>query len=138
MVPIEVVRVLSEGGIAGLAVVSEYLKRQLTREKEEIDSVHSLSFLPFYNSLSPFYPQMLGLILSFRQDLALITSYRSESTKKRAEMRELADPSQPRVFQVTRCAACGGTLETPMVHFMCRHSYHQRCAFFPPSPSFLR
>jgi hypothetical protein len=55
MVPIEVVRVLSEGGIAGLAVVSEYLKRQLTREKEEIDSVRSLSSLPFYNSLSPFY-----------------------------------------------------------------------------------
>lgn len=39
MVPIEVVRVLSEGGVAGLAVVSEYLKRQLKREKEEIDSV---------------------------------------------------------------------------------------------------
>jgi hypothetical protein len=24
-----------------------------------------------------------------------------------------------------------------MVHFMCRHSYHQRCAFFPPFPSFF-
>ncbi|GAA5856509.1 hypothetical protein JCM8547_008777 [Rhodosporidiobolus lusitaniae] len=98
MVPVEVVRVLSEGGVAGLAVVSEYLKRQLTREKEEIDS-----------------------------DLALITSYRTESAKKRVEMRELSDPTKPRVFQVTRCAACGGTLEPPMVHFMCRHSYHQRC-----------
>ncbi|GAA5909486.1 hypothetical protein JCM6882_002656 [Rhodosporidiobolus microsporus] len=98
MVPIEVVRVLSEGGVAGLGIVREYLKKQLTREKEEIDS-----------------------------DLALITSYRTETVKKRAEIRELADPTQPRVFQVTRCAACGGTLEAPMAHFMCKHSYHQRC-----------
>ncbi|GAA5840938.1 hypothetical protein JCM11251_007644 [Rhodosporidiobolus azoricus] len=98
MPPIEVVRILSEGGVAGLGVVREYLKKQLTREKEEIDS-----------------------------DLALITSYRTETAKKRAEIHELADPTQPRVFQVTRCAACGGTLEAPMVHFMCKHSYHQRC-----------
>ena len=28
---------------------------------------------------------------------------------------------------MTRCSACGGQLDLPGVHFMCRHSYHQRC-----------
>ncbi|GAA6040097.1 hypothetical protein JCM8097_002027 [Rhodosporidiobolus ruineniae] len=98
MTPIEVVRCLSEGGVAGLVVVSGYLKKQLTREKEEIDS-----------------------------DLALLSSYRSETAKKVTAIRELSDPNEPAVFQVTRCTACGGTLEAPMVHFMCKHSYHQRC-----------
>ncbi|GAA6024344.1 hypothetical protein JCM10207_003311 [Rhodosporidiobolus poonsookiae] len=98
MPPIKVVGVLSEGGVASIGLVREYLKRQLLREKEEIES-----------------------------DQALISSYRLESQKKLKEIRELSDPNAPRVFQVTRCSACGGQLETPMVHFMCKHSYHQRC-----------
>ncbi|CAG8553416.1 4440_t:CDS:10 [Paraglomus brasilianum] len=28
---------------------------------------------------------------------------------------------------VTKCTACGGTLDLPAIHFLCRHSYHQRC-----------
>lgn len=39
----------------------------------------------------------------------------------------MSDPNVPRVFQVTRCSACGGQLDLPATHFMCRHSYHQRC-----------
>lgn len=31
------------------------------------------------------------------------------------------------MFQVTQCAACNGQLTLPAVHFMCKHSYHQRC-----------
>jgi len=31
-----------------------------------------------------------------------------------------------RVFQVTRCSACGAPLDLPTVHFMCKHSFHQR------------
>ena len=33
-----------------------------------------------------------------------------------------------RVFQVTRCSACGAPLDLPTVHFMCKHSFHQRFA----------
>ncbi|KAI0325985.1 hypothetical protein GY45DRAFT_165193 [Cubamyces sp. BRFM 1775] len=33
----------------------------------------------------------------------------------------------PRVFHVTQCLACQGGLDLPAVHFMCNHSYHQRC-----------
>jgi hypothetical protein len=31
-----------------------------------------------------------------------------------------------RVFQVTRCSHCGAPLDLPTVHFMCKHSFHQR------------
>ncbi|GAA6048078.1 hypothetical protein JCM3770_000180 [Rhodotorula araucariae] len=96
--PIAVVQLLSAHGNASVGLVREYLKRQLLAEKQEADS-----------------------------DLALIASYRAETTKKSREVVELSDPAAPRIFQVTRCSACGGQLDLPGVHFMCRHSYHQRC-----------
>src|SRR5690606_1980069 len=30
-------------------------------------------------------------------------------------------------IQSTRCVACGIALDLPSVHFLCMHSYHQRC-----------
>ncbi|BGP37077.1 Vacuolar protein sorting-associated protein 11 [Rhodotorula kratochvilovae] len=96
--PIAIVQLLSANGNASVGLVRECLKRQLLAEKQETDS-----------------------------DLALIASYRTETAKKRREVVELSDPDAPRVFQVTRCSACGGQLDLPGVHFMCRHSYHQRC-----------
>ncbi|GAA5870558.1 hypothetical protein JCM16303_001519 [Sporobolomyces ruberrimus] len=98
MPPIEVVEILSKNGTASIGLVREFLKKQLLAEKQEIDS-----------------------------DQALIASYRTESAKKQKEIRELSDPNVPRIFQVTRCSACGGQLDLPGTHFMCRHSYHQRC-----------
>ncbi len=61
------------------------------------------------------------------QDLGLIQSYRTETEKKQAEVAALTDEDQPRVFQVTICTACGGQLDLPSVHFLCKHSFHQRC-----------
>jgi len=50
---------------------------------------------------------------------------RRETEQRRAEMAELG--SKPAVFQATRCADCGMQLELPTVHFLCKHSFHQRC-----------
>lgn len=61
------------------------------------------------------------------QDRALTESYRADLVRKEREIKELSDPRAPRVFHVTRCSGCGGSLDLPAVHFMCRHSYHQRC-----------
>ena len=55
----------------------------------------------------------------------LIDSYRSETATKKAELDDLA--TKPVVFQARRCASCGGTLDLPTVHFLCKHSFHQRC-----------
>ncbi|KAI0136915.1 vacuolar membrane protein [Xylariales sp. AK1849] len=54
-----------------------------------------------------------------------IKSFRKETEQKRAEIVELG--SKPAVFQAQRCPGCGGALELPAVHFLCKHSFHQRC-----------
>ncbi|KAG9302922.1 hypothetical protein G9A89_022339 [Geosiphon pyriformis] len=58
-------------------------------------------------------------------DRKLIASYREETEKKRKEIQELK--SVARIFQVTKCTGCHTNLDLPAVHFLCRHSYHQRC-----------
>ncbi|OIW27770.1 vacuolar protein sorting-associated protein 11 [Coniochaeta ligniaria NRRL 30616] len=50
---------------------------------------------------------------------------RAETEQRRAEMADLG--SKPAVFQATRCSDCGLPLELPTVHFLCKHSFHQRC-----------
>lgn len=55
----------------------------------------------------------------------LIESYRGETEAKRKEMDALG--SRSAVFQTRRCSACGGSLDLPTVHFLCKHSFHQRC-----------
>ncbi|KAL2264233.1 hypothetical protein VTK26DRAFT_65 [Humicola hyalothermophila] len=51
--------------------------------------------------------------------------FRAETEARRREIADLA--TKPAVFQATRCAQCGGGLELPVVHFLCRHSFHRRC-----------
>ncbi|KAI8878575.1 vacuolar protein sorting-associated protein 11 [Backusella circina FSU 941] len=60
-----------------------------------------------------------------KQNEELIESYREETDKRRKEIEELQ--TSARIFQVQKCSACEGTLDLPAVHFLCRHSYHQRC-----------
>ncbi|KAH7021144.1 vacuolar membrane protein [Microdochium trichocladiopsis] len=52
-------------------------------------------------------------------------SFRRETAQKLGEIRELG--TKPAVFQAQRCPGCGGALELPVVHFLCKHSFHQRC-----------
>ncbi|KAI8272834.1 hypothetical protein K4K59_011145 [Colletotrichum sp. SAR11_240] len=54
-----------------------------------------------------------------------ITAFRSETEHKRAELAELG--SKPAVFQSSRCSVCTAQLDLPAVHFLCKHSFHQRC-----------
>ncbi|KAI9732100.1 MAG: hypothetical protein M1834_004196 [Cirrosporium novae-zelandiae] len=55
----------------------------------------------------------------------LIETYRAETETKRKEIDEIG--TKPVVFQARRCNACGGNLDLPIVHFLCKHSFHQRC-----------
>jgi len=66
------------------------------------------------------------------QDKQLISSYRSETQAKLKQVEELEDTEHARVFHVTRCSQCNGQLDLPSVHFMCNHSYHQRCVYCFP------
>jgi vacuolar protein sorting-associated protein 11 len=54
-----------------------------------------------------------------------ITSFRQETEQRRTELADLE--AKPAVFQATRCSQCALPLELPVVHFLCKHSFHQRC-----------
>lgn len=66
-------------------------------------------------------------LTSTSHDAAAIADYKQSTTETLREISELTDAGGTRVFQMTRCTACGGQLDLPSVHFMCKHSYHQRC-----------
>ncbi|KAF2667692.1 vacuolar protein sorting-associated protein 11 [Microthyrium microscopicum] len=63
------------------------------------------------------------------QNRRLIDTYRDDTAAKTADMHELA--SRPTAFNATRCQACSRTLELPIVHFLCKHSFHQSCLNAP-------
>ncbi|ODQ66416.1 hypothetical protein NADFUDRAFT_69604 [Nadsonia fulvescens var. elongata DSM 6958] len=52
-------------------------------------------------------------------------SYKAETDAKRAEIIKLT--KDPTTIQSTRCTECNTTMDLPAVHFLCKHSYHQRC-----------
>lgn len=54
-----------------------------------------------------------------------ISTFRTDTQSKRSQLHSLA--TQPQTLKATRCTACGYALEQPSVHYMCEHSYHQRC-----------
>ncbi|KAI7907015.1 uncharacterized protein BX663DRAFT_494525 [Cokeromyces recurvatus] len=60
-----------------------------------------------------------------KQNEELIESYREETAKRRKEIEELQ--TSARIFQVQKCSGCEGNLDLPAIHFLCKHSYHQRC-----------
>ncbi|KAJ2706987.1 Vacuolar protein sorting-associated protein 11 [Coemansia sp. IMI 203386] len=55
----------------------------------------------------------------------VIGSYTNEYELHHRQMHELKN--NPVVFQSTKCSACMAPLDLPSVHFLCKHSYHQRC-----------
>lgn len=98
MTPLSVVQVLSRNNVASVGLVKGWLMRRITEGQEEITT-----------------------------DYRLRSSYRSETESKLKQIEELTDTEHPKVFHVTRCSQCDGQLDLPSIHFMCNHSYHQRC-----------
>ncbi|RXK35794.1 vacuolar membrane protein [Tremella mesenterica] len=96
--PLQIVRILSRNNVVSVGNVKNWLVDKVSEMRQEIDS-----------------------------DKHLVQSYRSETETKEKELIELVNPHIPQVSQVTRCSACGAQLDLPSVHFMCKHSYHQRC-----------
>lgn len=96
LAPLQVVKILSQGGSVSMGLVKDYLATNISRERKEIQSNRRLA-----------------------------DSYRTETASKKNEIEELT--TKPVVFQARRCSSCGGSLDLPVVHFMCKHSFHQRC-----------
>ncbi|KAJ3936754.1 MAG: hypothetical protein NXY57DRAFT_1072553 [Lentinula lateritia] len=98
MPPLGIIQVLSRNDVASVGLVKEWLIERITQERGEIQA-----------------------------DREWVSSYRMETAAKLNQVQELSDPEHPKVFHVTRCSTCGGQLDLPSIHFMCNHSYHQRC-----------
>ena len=59
----------------------------------------------------------------------IAASYRNATANKREELSSLSN--KPAVFQTRRCSLCGASLDLPTVHFLCKHSFHERCLNTP-------
>ncbi|KAL2464962.1 Vacuolar protein-sorting-associated protein [Abeliophyllum distichum] len=59
------------------------------------------------------------------EDRRAIEKYQEETSTMRKEIQDLR--TNARIFQLSKCTACTFTLDLPAVHFMCMHSFHQRC-----------
>ncbi|XP_059661201.1 vacuolar protein-sorting-associated protein 11 homolog [Cornus florida] len=59
------------------------------------------------------------------EDRRAIEKYQEEALTMRREIQDLR--TNARIFQLSKCTACTFTLDLPAVHFMCMHSFHQRC-----------
>ncbi|KAL8135021.1 hypothetical protein AgCh_009886 [Apium graveolens] len=51
--------------------------------------------------------------------------YQEETLAMRKEIHDLK--TNARIFQLSKCTTCTFTLDLPAIHFMCMHSFHQRC-----------
>ncbi|KAJ1718949.1 Vacuolar protein sorting-associated protein 11, partial [Coemansia erecta] len=60
-----------------------------------------------------------------RDNKKVIESYTKEYQTHHEQIEDLK--SKPVVFQSTKCTSCMAPLDLPSVHFLCKHSYHQRC-----------
>lgn len=104
---------------------------------EKIDRDGLMAPLQVIQTLSTNAVATMGLVKKYlsatvereRNEIAanrnLISTYRSDTSAKLSELNNL--DSQPETFNNTRCSSCGGSLDLPTVHFMCKHSFHQRC-----------
>jgi hypothetical protein len=54
-----------------------------------------------------------------------IEELQRETERLTAEVNELQ--TSAKIFQLTLCSYCNTELDLPAVHFLCMHSYHQRC-----------
>ncbi|KPM45580.1 hypothetical protein AK830_g904 [Neonectria ditissima] len=74
-------------------------------------------------------PYLHDMITRERKEIASnrhrISTLRTDTEKRRGELADLG--TKPVVFQATWCSDCSQRLDLPAVHFLCKHSFHQRC-----------
>jgi tetratricopeptide (TPR) repeat protein len=110
---------------------------ELNNVLKRIDDEGLMAPLQVIQTLSSNGVATMGLIKSYlantikreRQEIAqnrrLIDNYRNDTQKQADEIQRLS--TKPETFNATRCSACTGQLDLPTVHFLCKHSFHQRC-----------
>jgi hypothetical protein len=119
-------RILEEAGPDELAAILERIDRDGLMAPLQVVQTLSKNSVASMGMLKPYLARRIE---RERREIAenkrLAGQFRAETETRRAEIRDLG--TKPAVFQATRCAQCMGGLELPAVHFLCKHSFHQRC-----------
>lgn len=123
-------RVLEEAGPDELAaVLSKIDKDGLMAPLQVIQTLVGQSSGGGVATMGMIKPYLHETITRERKEISSnrtrIKTLRTDTEKRRTELSDLG--SKPAVFQATRCADCGQGLDLPAVHFLCKHSFHQRC-----------
>lgn len=119
-------RILEEAGPDELASILERIDKDGLMAPLQVVQTLSKNSVASMGMLKPYLSKRIE---RERREIAenrrVAAQFRSETEKRRAEIADLG--SKPAVFQATRCAQCMGPPELPVVHFLCKHSFHQRC-----------
>lgn len=130
--PIQVVQALSRSNVATIGLLKGYIGKKIEHERAELKQVSIWRDL-FMSPGAHLH------VVEWRIDWKL--SRRNRETPKRDwrtadkviweqhihDKKCRTDMSySARIFQVQKCSGCEGNLDLPAIHFLCRHSYHQR------------
>ena len=119
-------RVLEEAGQDELARVLERIDRDGLMAPLQVVQMLSKNAVATMGMIKPY---LAGRIERERKDIADnrrdAETFRIQTEERRQEIADLG--SKPAIFQATRCAQCSAPLDLPTVHFLCKHSFHQRC-----------
>lgn len=119
-------RVLADAGPDELARVLDRIDRDGLLAPLQVVQALSKNAVATMGMIKPY---LAGRIERERRDIADnkrdVDAFRAETAQRRQEIKDLGE--RPAVFQATRCAQCTLPLELPTVHFLCKHSFHQRC-----------
>ncbi|KAK7748181.1 Vacuolar protein sorting-associated protein 11 [Cytospora paraplurivora] len=119
-------RVLDEAGLDELGKVLNRIDKDRLMAPLQVVQMLSKNAVATVGMIRPY---LHDTIERERKDVASnrrrVAGFRSETEQRRQEMADLG--SKPAVFQATRCPVCTQMLDLPAVHFLCKHSFHQRC-----------
>ncbi|KAF9775477.1 hypothetical protein IL306_006421 [Fusarium sp. DS 682] len=123
-------RVLEEAGPDELAsVLNKIDKDGLMAPLQVIQTLVGQSSGGGVATMGMIKPYLHETITRERKEIASnrnrINNYRGDTEQRRAELADLG--SKPAVFQATWCSDCSQRLDLPAIHFLCKHSFHQRC-----------
>lgn len=87
------------------------------------DTLEVASFLKLGGGIQQAHYKILVCCCILIQEV--LFNLQEDTSAMRKEIQDLR--TNARIFQLSKCTACTFTLDLPAVHFMCMHSFHQRC-----------
>ncbi|KAI3391413.1 hypothetical protein diail_7364, partial [Diaporthe ilicicola] len=119
-------RVLDEAGLDELANILNTIDKDGLLAPLQVVQMLSKNAVATMGMIKPYLHETIE---RERKDIASnrrrVAGFRTETEQRRAEIADLG--AKPAVFQATRCPVCTQMLDLPAVHFLCKHSFHQRC-----------